>query len=136
MRHGVVRPRDARVCRLRDAAGDAGAPGVRRLLWENPRALHLVEAEDDLLDGEVVAHAAPVARLGDRHLPAALVHHRLEERLVSRRHAPARREQNAQVGCEPWETMFLYALRLYVLKVALHVFGRVGVNGLFHKIEV
>ena len=134
--HGVVGARDAGVGGLRHHLGDVRAPGGRRLLREELRALHLVEAEDDLLDGEVVADAAAVARLGRGHLPAAFVHHGLEERLVVRGGASARRKEHAEVGGEAREAVLADAFRLNVLQVALHVRGRVGVHGHFHQVEV
>ena len=59
-----VRLGDAGVGGCRHDLGDVRAPGVCRLLREELRALHLVEAEDDLLDGEIISYAAAVARLG------------------------------------------------------------------------
>ena len=137
---GVARARLAAVGRLGDGPADVRPPGLRHRRRVDLRLLDGEEAEDDLLDGEVVPDAMralpvpPRGLQGRRHLRAAGVHHRAEEGAVRR--PPPMRDEDAEVRGEPREAVFEDALLLHPRVVGADVIRRVRPHRRLDEIEV
>ncbi len=137
---GIAGTRLAAVGRFGHGPADVRPPGLRHRRGEDLRLLDGEEAQDDLLDGEVVPHAVralsvpPRGRQGRRHLRAAGVHHRAEERAVRR--PPPMRHQYAEVRGEPGEAVFEDALLLHPRMVGADVLRRIRPHRRLDEIEV